>query len=219
MYILDQHNKKVYLTNTLEGWQFALACRCRRGHIRYTTLKAIVNENDLICQFCEHDEPAWAGANKPHVPQCEVRAMEALQSVQLDKVVACQVQLPFWHGRVDFYHIPSKTVIQIDGHSHFTGMHHKVACTQLLMDVDCCQGAWQAGVRMLRVHHEVTNPLIAMHAATHMSHPSFVMLSSKYASVRVHAAGESCSYIEWVTQQLPDATYAWLPDIQCHIFV
>lgn len=129
--------------------------------------------------------------------------MEALTRVGLDYTVACQVQLPFWHGRVDFYHIPSQTAMQVDGSSHFTGMHHRTSQQQLIMDIKCCAQAWASGVRLLRIDHTHAQMEHPMLTATQLLYPSFVMLTSKYEKVRMWIDGEQQPFVEWVASILP----------------
>jgi hypothetical protein len=100
---------------------------------------------DLFCQWCECEQDSWAGSNKDEVSEDEKAAMRALQSVRLDGTTGCQVKLEWWEGRIDFYHIPSKTAMQADGSSHFERMHHRAPHLQLLMDIECCGKAWEGG--------------------------------------------------------------------------
>jgi hypothetical protein len=153
IYIIIEEGKQVYLSNSLERQHFALGCRCQQGHVRYATLHSINAEGDLFCQWCECGEDTWQGSGKDKVSEAELDAMQALQSAQLDHTTACQVLLPFWKGRVDFYHMPSKTAMQHDGSSHFKHMHHRAPHIQLLNDIRCCRRAWRCGHRLLRVHH------------------------------------------------------------------
>lgn len=217
-YIIASDGEKQWLSNTLEGKQFALRCRCGWDHYRYATLKSIRTQANLFCQFCEHDARWWKAVHKEHVPACEVEAMQALKQLGLDKQVACQVRLPYWHGRVDFYHIPTKTVTQVDGSSHFTCMHHRQSKTQLIKDIECCSQAWKEGVRLLRMHHQHGPMGKVMLAATQMPYPSFVMLTREYESVSVCINGVQLKYADWVAMQLPGAYREIHRESNCIIF-
>lgn len=215
---MGSDGEKQWLSNTLEGKQFALRCRCGWEHYRYTTLKSISTENDLFCQFCQHDSKWWKGVCKDPVPACEVDAMHALKLMGLDSRVACQVRLQYWHGRVDFYHIPTKTVMQVDGRSHFACMHHRWSETQLSKDIDCCRQAWKKGVRLLRIHHLHGAMGRVMLAATQLPFTSFVMLTREYQSVTVCVDGQQLTYVDWVAQQLPGAYWELHCESNCILF-
>jgi very-short-patch-repair endonuclease len=145
--------------------------------------------------------------------------MDALQSARLDRRTAFQVLLPFWQGRVDFYHISSRTVIQVDGCSHFTGTFYTTTRQQLMMDVSCCCKAWSTGVRMLRVHHMCTDYAAAMLTAVMQQYDSFVMLTQEYAQVQVCCQGQDQSFVQWVQQRLPSAHMITDPSTGYFLFV
>jgi hypothetical protein len=213
--------QRVRLRNTLPVRQFALACRCGQGHVRWCTLKHIQHENDLYCQYCEHDQPQWSGADKMPVPECEVAAMQVLKQHGLDTCTACQVTLRWWHGRVDFYHVPSKTAIQVDGSSHFKAMHLKLACTQLIRDAECCVKAWCGDARMLRMHYLTADYAREIAHAVQLPYGKFVLLSKAYNRVCVSQRkqdGKRMTYVEWLATQLPGARQKEHESTGCIIF-
>lgn len=199
--------KRKYLSNTMEGEQLALECRCGQYHVRFGTLHSITQPYDLFCQWCECEGESWRGSDKTPVSAAEKDAMKALHSAGLDQTTACQVQLPFWEGRIDFYHIPSQTAIQADGSSHFESMHHRAPHHQLLKDLECCKRAWEWGWRLLRVHHKYARSKEAMVVATQLPYDSFVMLSGEYHGVAVWYQGEHINYIDLLRSMLPAAQY------------
>ena len=201
-FIEPEQGQKLWLSSSMEGRRFALRCRCNQQHVRYCTFNSVRQQDDLCCQYCEHDSDWWRAANKGLVPQCEKDAMQALIQTSLDSTTACQVQLPFWHGRVDFYHIPSKTVIQIDGSSHFYGMHHRTKSQQLMMDIECCKSAWVSGVRLLRVHHRHGDMAQAIATVVELPDASFVMLTVEYEDVHLWCDGEQHNCVEWIANSL-----------------
>jgi len=204
-YIITTEGKQQYLNNSLEGEQFALACRCDKWHVRYLTLHNITNEHDLFCQWCECGEDSWEGSGKDPVSAPEKEAMGALQSAGLDHTTACQVKLLFWPGGLDFYHIPSKTGMQADGSSHFECMHHRAPQVQLLQDIECCERAWEKGVRLLRVHHKYGISKEAMIVACQVPYDRFVMLAGPYDEVVVWCNGVHNSYIDLLNSKLSGA--------------
>lgn len=217
-YFVTQDDKKQYLSNTLEGERFALECRCGRDHVRWATLHSILQPYDLFCQWCECETEGWRGIGKDPVSAAEKEAMEALQSAGLDHTTACQVVLPFWSGRLDFFHITSETAIQADGSSHFMCMHHRAPQFQLLSDIECCTRAWREGVQLLRVHHKYARSKEAMIIATQLPYAHFVMLAGGYESVVVWHQGRHCSYMDMLKDRLRGARYLQMGVPGCVIF-
>lgn len=217
-YYIEVGRQRVWLTNSLERWRFTFRCNCKQYHFRYCTFRHLQNHNDLFCQFCQHGTTKWTGPGKTPVPQCEVDAMLAWRQLRLDYAVACQVDLEFWHGRVDFYHMPTKLVVQIDGNSHFEGSHHIMPWEQLAMDVKCCAAAWKRGVRMLRIHHEHADMKTPMLAAVKRQCRSFVMLTHEYHAVRMRIGGQDMSFVDWVASRLDTATCSYDRESTCYVF-
>ena len=197
-YFFTQCGNKKWLSNTMEGFQFALQCRCGHEHFRFTTLKTIKTEDHLFCQYCEHATEWWRASRKYKVYSSDIQGMAALHTAKLQEEVACQVRLLFWPGRVDFFHMPSKTIVNVDGSSHFTGMFYKTRKEKLNDDIECCAKAWSKGVRLLRLHHQHAGMDKAMLAAIQLPHSKFIMLSTEYIDVRVLYNGQQLSYVEWV---------------------
>ena len=218
-YITLPDGRQKQISSSMEGHNVAVGCMCMEGHMRYCTPNSIRTERDMLCQFCHHGQPAWKLARKRRVVESEKAAMQALRDVGLDKRVACEVVLPFWRGRVDFYDIPSKTVIQADGRSHYTLTHKKQPGQQLKLDLRCCLKAWKHGVRLLRLYHPPTADSSmwgqAMLAATKSPAAKFVMLSSEYAGIVVDTAhNETC--IDWLTARLAGAQFSYDETICCY---
>ena len=122
-YIIKSDGTLRRICSSLEGHKVAVGCTCSEGHVRYCTPNSIRAPWDRLCQFCDHAQPAWKEARKRTVVESEMTAMQALRDAGIDRQVACEVSLPFWRGRVDFYHIPSKIVVQADGRSHRVVTH------------------------------------------------------------------------------------------------
>lgn len=204
-YMVAEAGEWQQLHNSLEGQQFALACRCANWHVRFATLHSITREFDLFCQWCECGSESWQGRGKDAVSVAEKEVMQELQGAGLDHTTACQVRLPFWRGRIDFYHIPSRTSIQADGSSHFYRTHHKAPQQQQLLDIECCRQAWEGGQRLLRVHHMYAHSRAAMIVATQLPYKRFVMLTGGYSDVQVWVGGEHTSYSDLLQSKLVGA--------------
>ena len=218
IYMLTDEGNKKYLSNSMEGERFVLECRCGQYHVRFGTLHSISASYDLFCQWCECESESWEGTGKDPVSQAEKDAMQALQHAGLDHTTACQVVLPFWPGRLDFYHIPSQTAMQADGSSHFESMYHRAPHHQLLNDIECCKRAWRKGGRLLRVHHKYAQCEVAMIVATQLPYDSFVMLAGEYHRVVVWYDGDHINYIDLLRSKLRGAQCRQLGVPGCVVF-
>lgn len=211
-------DRKQYLGKALEEWRFALGCGCVGGHLFYETLNNFCNRKDTLCRYCTLATGLWDAADKAHIPECEIKFMLMLQSMGLDTVVACQADLPYWHGRIDFYHLPSKTAMQLDGSSHFSRTHHRAPYQQLQMDLKCCRAAWMKGARLLRVHGDHGMIQLVVNEAIYLSYSRFVMVTRKYESVTVTWGGISRKYTDWLHSMLPGAKCCIHTPSNCVLF-
>lgn len=212
--------QEVCLCRSKEGVKVAVGCLCGE-HVRWCTLNSLRKDRDLLCQFCHYDTQQWRQAKKRKVVDSEIAAMGALRHVSLDKQAAFEVSLKFWHGRVDFYHVVSQTVIQADGKSHRVMTRKKQPLQQLKLDLKCCIAAWEGGIRLLRLYH---TPGVqhstwghVMLAATQLTYPKFVMLSQDYSTITVDADGQH-TCIAWLAKQLAGAKYRYDDGTNCHMF-
>lgn len=221
-YITLSDGGKKLITKCMEGHKVAVGCTCEEEHVRFCTPNSIKTERDMLCQFCDHGREAWRLARKRTVAESEKAAMQALKMARLDKRVACEVSLPFWRGRVDFYDIPSKTAIQADGRSHYVKTHKQQPGQQLKLDMHCCLKAWEHSVRLLRLYHSATGDNTtwgpAMLAATELQASRFVMLSREYADILIDTAhNQTC--IDWMSARLTGAQFRYDEAIQCYMWL
>ena len=194
----DGGHRKQYLGKALEGHRFALGCDCEEEHCFYETLHNFTNRQDRLCKFCSSITGMWEAANKKKVSEAENKLMAMMRELAVDRQVACEVALPWWHGRIDFYHMPSKTAVQVDGSGHFEGTHHMMPSQQLQADLQCCRAAWMARGRLLRVHHRSARVMRALLDALSLPHARFVMVSMQYTTVSVTWKGMTKSYTDWL---------------------
>lgn len=198
----DKGLKKQYLGRSLEQHRFALGCDCEGGHCFYETLHNFTHRPDRLCKYCSLATGMWDAANKKKVSEPEISLQLATKELGIDTQVACEVNLAWWHGRLDYYHMPSKTAMQVDGSGHFKDTYHMQEGHQLQLDLKCCRAAWMACGRLLRVHHESGLMCRVVMAAVCMPHARFVMVSRQYTSVAVTWAGISKSYTDWLLSVL-----------------
>lgn len=210
--------EKRYLGKALEKYRFALGCGCKGRHCFYETLNNFCDRKDRLCRYCTLATGLWDAAAKDSIPECERTFMSMLQSIGLDRSVACQANLPYWHGRIDFYHMPSKTAMQLDGSSHFTWTHHRTAYHQLRMDLKCCRAAWKKGGRLLRVHSDHGMMQLVVVEAIKVPYNRYVMVTREYESVTVTWAGITETYTDWLLSVLPGAKCCIHTPSNCVLF-
>ena len=210
--------KKQYLGKALEQHMFALGCDCDGGHCFYETLHNFTQRSDRLCKFCSPATGMWDAANKKKVSEAELSMQLAIKDLGLDTQVACEVNLPWWHGRLDYYHMPTHTAMQVDGSGHFKGTYHMLHGHQLQLDLKCCRAAWMAGGRLLRVHHESSMMARDVQAAIHMPYARFVMVSRQYASVPVTWADITKSFTHWLSSVLVGAKCCIDPTTNCMVY-
>ena len=192
----------ICLSKTMEGHQFVLACSgCKEGkqHFRKCTLNAIRHSLDkLKCLYCRD----WEEGDKD-LAKTEIDFMGLLQQWGLDEECAMQVVVPWWKGRVDFMYLPEPQkspqpciIIQIDGSAHFKRTKGKEVLKNVGKDMGCCCAAFEAGARMLRIHHLVLEDAdkgLVDVLLQEQSKPC-VVLSSAYYKVKLWQGSELVSY-------------------------
>jgi very-short-patch-repair endonuclease len=75
----------------------------------------------------------------------------ALLAAGLDQQYAYQVRPKWWQAAVDFWHISSKTAVQLDGIGHFTKEWADGKQQVLQRDIRCAAAALEHGARMVRI--------------------------------------------------------------------
>lgn len=137
------------LCKTTGSKQLVFKCtHCHPGneHYRLVTLDAIRNNLDkLKCCFCQ-------GKASMHSTQAEDIVLIQLKSCCIDQEVAAQVKLSWWDGRMDFYHLPTKIIIQVDGSAHNTTCRGVGVAKAREKDLQCCLAAWEDGAKLVRLH-------------------------------------------------------------------
>lgn len=210
--------RKLYLGKALEGRRFALGCDCNKGHCFYETLHNFTKREQYMCRFCSLANGMWEAADREPMPECEQAFMAMLQQAGVDWAVACRADLPYWHGRIDFYHMPSKTAMQVDGSSHFERAHQRTPYEQLQQDLKCCRAAWMKGGRLLRVHGDHGYMNTAALSAVALPYSRFVMVTRAYESITVTWSGISRSYADWLECVLPGAKRCVHPPSNCILY-
>lgn len=210
--------RKQYLGKSLQHYRFALGCGCEAGHCYYETLHNFTSRQDMLCKYCSTATGLWEAANKKLVSEAERSLMVTMQKLGIDRQVACEVDLPWWHGRLDFYHMPTGTAIQVDGSGHFKGTYHMLHRHQLQLDLKCCRAAWLAQGRLLRLHHDYGMSPAAVLAAIDMPCARFVMVTRQYEQVAVKWSGITKTYTDWLSSVLVGAQCYFHCATHCFVF-
>jgi hypothetical protein len=120
---------------------------CLPGHQHYRLLTphAISNSANLQCAICQRRE----------VYSTEQYMTSALQRYGLDQQAVLQWRPSWWRGRVDYYFPNCQVVMQVDGAAHFVANPRTRQLAELMqLDMAFNLAAWQAGAKLMRVHHE-----------------------------------------------------------------
>lgn len=153
------------------------------------------------------------------VVACEHAFVRCVKVAGWESDVTWQVHLLGWVGCFDFVHLPSMTIFQVDGASHFTGKSARSVCSKLTTDIECCKWAVRHKRRLVRIHHKCPNMLQIMKAVVELQHTAFVILSNEYKTVNVGSHCNSMPYVEKVAQQLAPAAQQALHDLPFILFM
>ena len=208
-----------WLSNTMEGHKFYWQCRCQRAHYRWCTANNMREAADLLCVYCHAGSAAWRKAHRFTWVACEHAFVRCVKVAGWESDVTWQVHLPGWVGCFDFVHLPSMTIFQVDGASHFTAKSAALVCSKLTSDIDCCKWAMQHKRRLVRIHHKCPNMLQIMKGAVELQHAAFVMLSIEYQTVTVSNSNSSMPYVEKVAQQLALVAHHAMQDVPYFLFM
>lgn len=202
-----------------EGVQLHWLCGCG-VHSRYCTPHTLSSPLDLVCRFCESAAGLKAAGVSP-ASSHERRFMQCMGSAGLGRQLRPEVLLPFWHGRIDFVHFPSRVLVQVDGEHHFQRRLFGVpAGSHRSCDADMCLASWRAGFVLVRVHHLDLGPpgaataLVAqtVRAATADLAGPLLVLSPSYGlshpTARSGALARQTALLHTIDQRLRDAGFS-----------
>lgn len=208
-----------WLSNTMEQHKFYWQCSCRRAHYRWCTPNNIRQASDLLCLYCHGNSASWRKVPRFRVVECELDIARCVKALGLDSEVTWQVQLPGWAGCLDFVHLPSMTIFQVDGSSHFIAQPASNAHDRLMTDIDCCKWAMEQQQRLVRIHHKCKNLQQVIAAAIELSHKAFVLLTNEYNNVQVCSRSHCMPYVEKVAEVLASAECRAVQHVSCVVFV
>jgi hypothetical protein len=174
----------------------ATGCSPGQQHYRLITPKALQKPKDLQCRLC-NPEMVDVGT--------EVAFIERGQEAGFLKDIIWQWQPAdpkWWHGRVDFLHHPTMTLIQIDGSAHFERYRSGQPGQQLQRDMQFNKAAWDRGERVLRIHHADLPECHQVLQPCFNKPGPFLAFSCSYVHQGWQHAGKQVRYLEAMAEQL-----------------
>jgi hypothetical protein len=208
-----------WLSNTMEDHKFYWQCRCHRAHYRWCTPNNLRRAADLLCMYCHANSAAWRKARRFRVVECEQDVARCVKALGIESEVTWQVQLPGWDGCLDFVHLPSMTIFQVDGCGHFKAKRASTVHIRLTTDIDCCKWAVRNERRLVRIHHKCQNMMQIMKTAIELSHTAFVLLTNEYNTVEVCTYRRCRPYVEIVAGKVAPAEPREVQDLSYILFV
>lgn len=167
-------------------------------HYKVLTPHAISSGAKLGCTICLQQETFVS----------EQYMTRALQQAGLDQHVVLQWQPTWWHGRVDYYFPAAGIVMQVDGTAHFVANPRTRQLSQLLeADLRCNVAAWQAGFKLIRVHHEdqLWPNWRALLAAMATTPGPLLLLSPSFGTLGWKHHHTTANYVDHMHTLLPNA--------------
>lgn len=180
------------------------SARQQCGHYRYCTAHTVRKQSSLWCAICSYDAAAWKSEKLAVMPACEQQfIVNFLVPAGWDRQYCRQVAPDWWSWPADFWNFELDIYIQIDGSSHWCGMHDVPAETVQERDMMFTQVAVSKGARVVRVHAADVCNYAALHAAIAAAASGRkVVLSPAYATTNITWQSHTLCYVEVLQQQL-----------------
>lgn len=175
---------------------FKLQCTVvAKQHYRFCTPRTLKRASDLLCPFCCYDVLVWKAAGKRLVAENELPFIRMLANNGVCMNWCHQVRLEFWTGIVDFYSRQLGVCVQIDGHTHWKGMHIHHHTQASKRDFDCNKAAFDKHVAMVRVHEADLSDKDCVFAAINAAAAcKAVVLTASYRSIGWQQQGSWVPY-------------------------
>lgn len=188
-------------------WKCTTASTVLCGHVKFCTPSSLKHPCSLWCPFCSYDAALWQQQHMALMSHAEQQfMMNFLTRNGLDHQYCHQVTAYFWKWPIDFWNHTFDFYVQIDGHCHWYGMHAVSKQVVQTRDLSFNQLAYMAGARLVRVHHDDLTQNMALLAAVNAAIMGCsIVLSPKYARMKVMHNGLQMSYATAVQQTIPHA--------------
>lgn len=178
-------------------WRMKQVSGGRCQHVKYCTARTLQHEASLWCVFCSYDEAAWKSARRAVPSHAELNfIVKFLVAHGLDQQYCHQVTTPFWRWPIDFWNYKHNFFIQVDGLCHWHGMHAVKKEVVQQRDFSFITAAYQAGARLVRVHHtDISNSMAVLAALYAATNGCCIVLSPSYAEAYTTHNGIKHNYV------------------------
>ena len=181
----DGNTKPFTTTEEQQRFLFKLTGCGEQQHYKHCTPHALQSESDLWCPFCMYDCDVWTAAGKGSIVTNELSFMQLLVLMRLSTEWCHQVRHWWWGACIDFYNWQLKVYVQVDGHSHWYGVHNLSREEVWARDLRCNQSAFWAGAGLVRAHEiNVQQPDVLMAAIAIAAAERVVVFTAGYKQIR-----------------------------------
>lgn len=202
-YLVCKDGSRLYIRNHTTGIQLfmnAEGCLMGQHHLLLRTAHGVAKAGSMACTFCCCKGDTYTGqALAPS--KDELAFIATLKATQLDVKTCWQVAAWWWQERkaqIDACIYPVKLYVQVDGTKHTRSFRGKQVPATIKTDVSCCVAAWEAGVNIMRIHHEdVSDTVCVLDAVASVQEQQCIVLSPSFSAVKWKQAGGA-----WQTYEL-----------------
>ena len=194
-------------TQCIQLYMKATGCRPGKQHMLLRTAHGVARPGSMECMICNCEGEEYRGDGlKPS--DAELSFIGTLKGTKLDEQTIWQVSAYWWKDRkaqIDAYIYTRKLYLQVDGTKH-TGTHRgKKVIDGIATDIGCCVDAWEAGAKLMRMHHDdVVDSACLLDALSCLKNQHGIVLSPSFYTVRWKKPnGTWLSYLECLKGRLP----------------
>lgn len=190
---------------------FKLQCReAGKQHYKFCTPRALKKASDLWCPFCSFDMVLWTAARKKLIIANELPFIRMLVNNGVCVNWCHQVRLGFWEGLADFYNRQLGVCVQIDGPTHWEGMHIYHHTKASLRDFQCNKAAFDTRVAVVRVHEaDLTHRDCVFAAINAAAANRAVVLTSTYHTIGWQQQGHWVAYACFLQQHFGSSSRSY----------
>lgn len=217
-YIACSGGGKISITKTTVGLQLymhAAGCQAGKTHVLLRTPHGVAKPGSMECVFCHCDGARYTGPGLPPSKD-ELHFITTLKSAKLDAETCWQVTAWWWKQRkaqIDAYVYTARMYLQVDGTKHTAVFRGKQAPHSIATDVECCVAAWEAGVSLMRIHHEdVSDSMSLKYAVAFAKQQQCIALSPSFDRVKWQQTdGSWHTYTSYLSARLKDSVMITQP--------
>jgi hypothetical protein len=200
-------------TETLQLYMNAQGCRPGKQHMLLRTAHAVARPGAMQCTFCQCHGEQYSGQGQAP-SKAELGFISMLANLELDQQTAWQVAAWWWKDRkaqIDAYIYTAKLYLQVDGSKHTSCFRGKKAASSIATDIDCCAAAWEAGAKLMRMHHADTGDSeCLLEAVVSAKQQQCIVLSPGFSTVKWKKAdGGWQTYAEYLKARLDNCVMTY----------